>query len=357
LIYTAFPVFLNIFLSSILRVIEMHIYTLRVGCRKVSRQRVGFGAVYTECVNDVTGIAEEIRAGVPAILARWRDVRGADADENFYPYLVEGLEQVLIVFTEFLRSPISLEEYSREGATRALVEEISARQREAGRDAVGVIEDYAALRRCVWSFVEGRVDLSSLDGGEVSRFFVKLMQASDWVTEEGLQAFERIERLNMESALGRAAATDLLTGLPDRDLFNRWLLPRAIDEHDRVALVVFDVVDFSETLAAGEVMRARETLLRLTEAVGEVVPEEAVRARFGDDEICAILPGRSVEDAYELAEEVLGRLGEGPGELGADAGVAGYPAHGSEAGQIVAAAMGALRTAKRVGGSGIVIAH
>jgi GGDEF domain-containing protein len=71
----------------------------------------------------------------------------------------------------------------------------------------------------------------------------------------------------MTNALGREAATDLLTGLPDRDLFNRRLLPRAFEEHDRVALVV-DIVDFSDTVAA---------VLRLADAVGEAVSEEAVR--------------------------------------------------------------------------------
>jgi hypothetical protein len=200
-------------------------------------------------VRDVEGIAEEIRAGVPEILARWRVARGGAADEGSHPRLVEGARRLLLVFTEFLRSPSPLEEFSREGATRALVGEISASQYEVGRDAVGVIEDYAALRRCVWRFVEERVELSSFDGGEVSRFFVKLMQASDWVTETGLEAFDRIVRQNMWSALGRAAATDLLTGLPDRDLFNRHLFPQAIEDHDRVTLVVFDVADFSETVA------------------------------------------------------------------------------------------------------------
>jgi diguanylate cyclase (GGDEF)-like protein len=161
----------------------------------------------------------------------------------------------------------------------------------------------------------------------------------------------------MESALGRAAATDLLTGLPDRDLFNRQLLPRAIEDHGRVALVVFDIADFSDTVAAGGIARAREALLRLADTVGEMAPEEAVRARFGDDEICVILPKTSVEDAYRMAEEVLRRLTEGPEDLRADAGVAGYPEHGSDAGEIVAAASKALKTAKRVGGSGIVVAH
>jgi diguanylate cyclase (GGDEF)-like protein len=313
------------------------------------------GSVYTEGVRDVAGIAEEIRAGVPEILAMWWAARGSAIDEE--SHLAESIGQLLVVFTEFLRSPSPLEGFSREGATRALIGEISGYQREAERDAVGVIEDYAALRRCVWRFVEERVDLSSFDGGEVSRFFVKLMQASDWATEAGLKAFDETVRRDMESALGRAAATDLLTGLPDRDLFNRRLLPRAIEKHDRVALVVFDIADFSETVAAGRISRARQALLRLADAMGETVPEEAVRARFGDDEICVILPGMSVEDAYRLAEETLSGLAEGPEDLRADAGVAGYPEHGSDAGEVVAAARRALNMAKRVGGSGIVVAH
>jgi diguanylate cyclase (GGDEF)-like protein len=201
------------------------------------------------------------------------------------------------------------------------------------------------------------VDLSTFDGGEVSRFFVKLMQASDWATESGLKAFDDIVRREMESALGRAAATDLLTGLPDRDLFNRWLLPRAIEEHERAAFVIFDVADFSKTVVAGEVARAREALLRLADAVGEAMPEEAARARFGDDEICVILPVMSTEDAYRLAEEALERLAQGVEDLRADAGIAGYPEHGSDAGEVVAAARKALNMAKRVGGSGIVVAH
>lgn len=331
---------------------------IRSGLARGFFRRESSGWVYTGGVKDVEGIAEEIRAGVPEILDGWREARGSAVDEESYPEFVEGIGEILVVFTEFLQSPSPLENFSREGATRALIREISGSQYEAGRDAVGVIEDYMALRRCVWRFVEERVDLSAFDGGEVSRFFVKLMQASDWATEAGLEAFDRIVHRDMETALGQATATDLLTGLPDRDLFNRRLLPRALQEHERVALVIFDVAEFSDTVVREGVAWAREALLRLAAAVEEVAPEGAVRARFGDDEICVLLPGANVEDAYRLAEEVLEHLTRGPGDLlQVDAGVATYPEHGENAGELLTAASKALRTAKRVGGSGIVAAR
>ena len=307
-------------------------------------------------MRDAAGIAEGLKAGTPEVLAAWRRDRGG-VDGEAENRLVEEVGRLLEIFAEFLRSPEPLEEFSREGATRSLVASISAVQHDLGRDAVEVIEDYAALRRRVWRFVEERTDLSSLDGAEVSRFFVKLMQAADWVTERGIAEFERIARDKMESDLGRATATDLLTGLPDRELFNRRLLPQAVQEHDTLSLIVFDLVDFSVMLAGGDVPRAREALLALAEAVERGTPEGALRARFGDDEICVLLPATNPEEAYAVAEAVLDNLSRSPEGLRADAGVAGYPEHGGDPGALVGSVLWALKTAKRVGGGGIVVAR
>lgn len=307
-------------------------------------------------MKDTAGIAEGLRAGTPEVLEAWRSSRGGSASA-MEDRLVQEVGRLLDVFSAFLQSPEPLEGFSREGATRTLVARLSATQHEAGRDAVGVIEDYAALRRCVWRYVEGRTDLSTFDGGEVARFFVKLMQAADWVTERGVEEFERIAREQTESELGRAAATDLLTGLPDRELFNRQLLPQAMQEHDNVSLIVFDLVDFSGTVAAGDVPRAREALLRLSEAVKSSVPEGATRARFGDDEICVLLPETNTEGAYSMAEAVLEELVRSPEGLRADAGVAAYPEHATNPGELAAAVVRALKTAKRVDGGGIIIAR
>src|SRR3712207_8004410 len=104
------------------------------------------------------------------------------------------MEGLISVFLDFLRSPQSVETFSRGGAIRALVGEIAESQHELGRDAVGVIEDFAILRRGIWRSGGKGGNLSCLHGGEVARFFLKLMQASDWVTEAGVGGFYTIVR-------------------------------------------------------------------------------------------------------------------------------------------------------------------
>ena len=308
-------------------------------------------------MEDGTRIPDCIRDHLPDIVAAWREDRRGDAEDGAYSRLVGGMQELISVFVEFLRSPETLETFSRGGAVRALVGEIAERQHELGRDAVGVIEDFAVLRRGIWRAVEKGVDLSGLDGGEVARFFVKLMQASDWVTEAGLEAFDAIVRREMEQALGRAEATDLVTGLPDRDQFNRLLLPKAVTSHECFSVAVFDVAHFTETVAAGKIERAREVLRRLAAVVEEAASEEAVCARFGDDEICAILPDEGSEAAYRMAERVLEELAAGPDAFEVDVGVAEYPAHGASVADLMGETLKALKMAKRVGGSGIVVAR
>ncbi len=302
-------------------------------------------------------VVERIRQDMPNILTGWREQRRESGEDEASGRIVAGMEELISVFAGFLESPQGVDTFNLGGGIRALVARIAADQHELGRDAVGVIEDFAALRRCVWRSVEGGVDFSGLPNSEVAAFFVKLMQASDWVTETGLEAFEATALKEMELALGRAEATDLVTGLPDREQLNRLLLPAAVRDHETFSVVVFDVVDFTETVAEGNLSQARGILRRLAGTLGEAAPEDAVLARFGDDEMCAILPGKGAEDAYRIAEQVSTRLRDDSQGFEVDAGVAEYPAHGSDAAELMAETLKALRMAKRVGGGGIVVAR
>ena len=302
-------------------------------------------------------IITRIRQDLPNILTSWKEERKGFEEDEASRRLEAGMEELISVFAGFLESPRGVESFSLGGEIRSLVARIADDQRELGRDAVGVIEDFSVLRRCLWRSVEKGVDLSEASGIEVGRFFVKLMQASDWVTEQGLEAFEATALREMEQALGRAEATDLVTGLPDRDQFNRLLLPAAIRDLDKFSVLAFDVVDFTETVAEGNLGRARGILRLLAETVADVAPETATCARFGDDEVCAILPDSSGEDAYGVAERVSERLAQSSDGFEVDAGVAEYPAHGSNASELMAETLKALTMAKRVGGGGIVVAR
>lgn len=323
----------------------------------VASRCLAAGAVILGLMENASRIPDRINEDIANIVACWQARRRGDNENGVYDRMLAGMEELVSVFVGFLRSTETVETFSRGGATRAMVRRIAENQHDLGRDAVGVIEDFSVLRRCIWRSVEAGVDLGGLHGGEVSGFFAKLMQASDWLTETGLEAFDAIVRREMEQALGRATATDLVTGLPDRDQLNRLLLPRAIDSYERFSVAVFDVAGFTETVAAGKIKRARKVLRTLAEAVQASSPQGSVFARFGDDEVCVILPGESGEGGYRLAERVLGRLVEGVAEFEVDVGVAEYPAHGTDPGELMGETLRALKMAKRVGGSGIVVAR
>lgn len=309
------------------------------------------------CMDTPPQIVDRIRQDLPGIAKSWREERREFGEDAPSASMVARMEELTSVFAGFLESPAGVEDFSLGGEVRALVARIADDQHALGRDAVGVIEDFSVLRRCLWRSVEGGVDLSQASGSEVAGFFVKLLQASDWVTEKGLEAFEETAMREMERALVRAEATDLVTGLPEREQFNRLLLPAAVRDHERFALLVFDVVDFTETVAEGKLGRARAVLRRLAETIEEVAPETAVCARFGDDEVCAILPDSNSEDAFRVAERVSARLAEDPDRFEVDAGVAEYPAHGTDPSELMAEMLKALGLAKRVGGGGIVVAR
>ena len=315
------------------------------------------GAVILGVMENASSIPDRIEEDAAGIVACWEARRGGEDEDGVFGRTLAGMEELVSVFVGFLRSTETVETFSRGGATRALVHRIAEYQHDLGRDAVGVMEDFSVLRRCIWRSVEAGVDLAGLHGEEVSGFFAKLMQASDWLTETGLEAFDSIVRSEMEQALGRAAATDLVTGLPDRDQLNRLLLPRAIDAHEHFSVAVFDVAHFTETVAAGKIKRARKVLRTLADAVRESSPEGSIFARFGDDEVCVILPGESSEGGYRVAERVLERLARSTADFEVDVGVAEYPAHGEDTGLLMGETLRALKMAKRVGGSGIVIAR
>ncbi|KAA5603504.1 diguanylate cyclase [Roseospira marina] len=170
-------------------------------------------------------------------------------------------------------------------------------------------------------------------------------------------------RRRAEQELLRQATTDPLTGLANRQLFNR-LLASTIEQASRyqreAALLFLDLDGFkavndSRGHAVGDTV-LREIAGRLRGAVR--VSDEV--ARLGGDEFVVILPEvRGRNAAAAVAEKLLGEIKRpfacdiGAAHLTASIGIAMIPDHGLSQDQLVHAADTAMYQAKRGGKNAI----
>lgn len=171
------------------------------------------------------------------------------------------------------------------------------------------------------------------------------------------------ERHQAETRVRYLATHDMLTGLPNRTLFNQ-LLREEIDaskRDDRQFCVLFIDLDrfkaINDTLghAAGDAL-LREASARLRACLRD----SDIAARLGGDEFVAIVRDVSTpQEATALAENVLARLNDSMDIAGqecgvtASIGVAVYPANGEDEDTLLKNADSAMYLAKAEGKSGV----
>ncbi|MDX6730705.1 MAG: hypothetical protein QOC54_653 [Baekduia sp.] len=154
--------------------------------------------------------------------------------------------------------------------------------------------------------------------------------------------------------------TDELTGLPSRRHFHRRLdtvRREAEAENLPFGLLIFDLdrfKDLNDTLGHG----AGDTLLQLVgRRLSTALGRSTLLARLGGDEFAVLLaPGNGTEAALREARKVLAAI-ERPFEvegleldIGASVGVAMYPEHATEDGELLRRADVAMYLAKGAGG-------
>lgn len=176
---------------------------------------------------------------------------------------------------------------------------------------------------------------------------------------EGL-IFDITERKRLEQELAQLATRDSLTGLYNRRELMRQLVEevaRAERYQRALCLLLIDVDHFKRVNDGFGHQVGDEVLRRLGALLDETVRNVDYAARYGGEELVAVLPETGVGEGMDMAERLRRRVEAESwshlnGRLGAitiSVGVATYPEHGQTAEQLFHAADLAMYKAKESG--------
>ncbi|MEX0900357.1 MAG: diguanylate cyclase [Gammaproteobacteria bacterium] len=181
------------------------------------------------------------------------------------------------------------------------------------------------------------------------------------------QVASAMANLNLRAALHAQSIKDPLTGL-----FNRRYLEetvqretlRALRNDGSMGVVILDI-DHFKTFNDSHGHQAGDYVLQVVgEALRNAIRGDDIACRYGGEEFTLILPGATLEQAVQRAEQVRIAISQLPLHVGGrtlDAitislGVASFPAHGNDWPRVLQAADAALYQAKQKGRNCVVTA-
>ncbi len=172
----------------------------------------------------------------------------------------------------------------------------------------------------------------------------------------------KVIEISLFDEVMRSSLTDELTGLYNRRYFDRSLareVNRANRHNHEFALVLFDVDDFKQYNDRHGHAAGDEILSYVGKILKESMRDEDTACRYGGEEFIAILPETGAEKAALVARRVVERMGAhvfAHGHVTISAGIAAYPKHATDPGELFLHADRALYAAKASGKNRVVTA-
>lgn len=169
----------------------------------------------------------------------------------------------------------------------------------------------------------------------------------------------RLENALSERAdwIGRLANTDPLTGLANRNTFERMLeleIARATRQESQVSVLLFDIDGFAGINERAGAQAGDDVLRHVAATIADQVRLVDTVARFGPDEFALIAPGGSGEVVGRRVRDALSLLEAAGQPVSLGVGAVVYPADGATSDELLTAAGAALTEAKRRGRGSIV---
>jgi diguanylate cyclase (GGDEF)-like protein len=185
------------------------------------------------------------------------------------------------------------------------------------------------------------------------------------LTESIAQAAPVVANLRNLALAERRAATDSLTGLPNRRAVQeslRRMVANASRSETDLSLIVVDLDRFKQINDAHGHERGDQALLAVGRALSANVRESDLVGRFGGEEFVVLAPATPSDGAEQLAETLREavRATSVPGldePITASFGVASFPAHAAQDDELLRLADRALYRAKDLGRDRVEVAH
>lgn len=175
-----------------------------------------------------------------------------------------------------------------------------------------------------------------------------------------------LSNLRLRDSLREQALRDVLTGLPNRRLFDEALpreLLRCLRSAEPLTVAVVDV-DHFKRFNDSYGHDAGDAVLRVVaQVLSESIRSSDLACRYGGDEFMCLLPGMTAADAKARFEQALLRMAQMAGQAGVPGeiitftvGLASAPDSGGDVATLRRAADAALYVAKEKGRNGVEVA-
>lgn len=154
-----------------------------------------------------------------------------------------------------------------------------------------------------------------------------------------------------------SATRDALTGLYDRATLSLALQRSFTEGALPISAIMIDLDHFKRFNDGHGHLAGDRVLMRVSAIVSQSVRESDLPARYGGEELCVVLPSRSLEDATNVAERLRARIEQELGAEGVTAsfGVASFPEHAQDPLTLLESADRALYASKRAGRNRVTV--
>jgi len=177
-----------------------------------------------------------------------------------------------------------------------------------------------------------------------------------------------LANLKLRETLKTQALRDPLTGLFNRRYLEESLdreLSRAERKQSQLSVLMLDIDHFKHLNDTYGHQTGDDMLRQLGRVLTREIRAGDLACRYGGEEFTLILPDASAENALRRAEHIRQAVADLPmdperrtyGPMTVSLGVAGFPEHGTNAQELLAAADAALYRAKRGGRNRVVMAE